>query len=40
MAMLKVIEVMASSTHSFEDTIRNAVKQAGGKWEIIRSAYV
>lgn len=40
MAILKVIEVMANSTESFEDAIRNAVKQAGKSVKNIRSAYV
>ncbi len=40
MAILKVIEVMANSTSSFEDAIRNAVKQAGKSVKNIRSAYV
>ena len=40
MAVLKVIEVMANSTESFEDAIRNAVKQAGKSVKNIRSAYV
>ncbi len=40
MAVLKVIEVMANSTESFEDAIRNAVKHAGKSVNNIRSAYV
>ncbi|MAZ73561.1 MAG: dodecin [Flavobacteriaceae bacterium] len=40
MAILKVIEVMANSSESFEDAIRNAVKQAGKSVKNIRSAYV
>ena len=40
MAVLKVIEVMANSPESFEDAIRNAVKQAGKSVKNIRSAYV
>ena len=40
MAVLKVIEVMANSSESFEDAIRNAVKQAGKSVKNIRSAYV
>lgn len=40
MAVLKVIEVMANSTDSFEDAIRSAVKQAGKSIKNIRSAYV
>lgn len=40
MAVLKVIEVMANSTESFEDAIRNAVKHAGKSVKNIRSAYV
>tara|TARA_R110002072_G_scaffold303113_1_gene494112 strand:+ start:2594 stop:2794 length:201 start_codon:yes stop_codon:yes gene_type:complete len=40
MAVLKVIEVMANSTESFEGAIRNAVKQAGKSVKNIRSAYV
>lgn len=40
MAILKVIEVMANSTVSFEDAIQNAVKQATKSIKNIRSAYV
>lgn len=40
MAILKVIEVMANSTESFEGAIQNAVKQAGKSVKNIRSAYV
>ena len=40
MAVLKVIEVMANSNESWEDTARNAVKQAGKSVKNIRSAYI
>jgi dodecin len=40
MAVLKVIEVMANSTNSFEDAVRNAVKHAGKSVKNIRSAYI
>ncbi|MGB0788919.1 MAG: dodecin family protein [Marinirhabdus sp.] len=40
MAIIKVIEVMANSTESWEDATRNAVKQAGRSIKNIRSAYV
>ncbi|QIE60170.1 dodecin domain-containing protein [Rasiella rasia] len=40
MAIIKVIEVMANSTESFEDAVKNAVKQAGKSVKNIRSAYV
>tara|TARA_R100000935_G_scaffold13736_1_gene27403 strand:+ start:3492 stop:3692 length:201 start_codon:yes stop_codon:yes gene_type:complete len=40
MAVLKVIEVMANSTESFEDAVRNAVKHAGKSVKNIRSAYI
>jgi flavin-binding protein dodecin len=40
MAVLKVIEVMANSTESWEDATRKAVQQAGKSVKNIRSAYV
>ena len=40
MAVLKVIEVMANSTESFDDAVRNAVKHAGKSVKNIRSAYI
>ncbi|MAN58545.1 MAG: dodecin [Flavobacteriaceae bacterium] len=40
MAVLKVIEIMANSTESWEDATRKAVKQAGKSVKNIRSAYV
>jgi len=40
MAVLKVIELLASSDKSWEDAIRNAVKTAGTTVKGIRSVYV
>jgi dodecin len=40
MAVLKVIELLASSEKSWEDAIRNAVKTAGKSVKGIRSVYV
>ena len=40
MAVLKVIEIMASSPKSWEDATANAVKMAGKTVEEIRSVYV
>lgn len=40
MAVLKVIEVMASSENSWEEAAQNAVKQAAKSVKNIRSAYV
>jgi flavin-binding protein dodecin len=40
MAVLKVIEIMASSEKSWEDATRNAVKTAGKTVKGIRSVYV
>ena len=40
MAVLKVIELLASSDKSWEDAIRNAVKTAGKTVKGIRSVYV
>lgn len=40
MAVLKVIEIMASSTISWEDAAANAVKTAGKTVKEIRSVYV
>jgi len=40
MAIMKVIEVMANSTESWEDAARNAVKHASKTVKNIQSAYV
>lgn len=40
MAVLKVIEVLANSTVSWEDATRNAVKHASKSVKQIRSVYV
>lgn len=40
MAVLKVIEIMASSPKSWEDATANAVKMAGKTVKEIRSVYV
>ena len=40
MAVLKVIEIMASSEKSWEDAVKNAVKTAGKTLKGIRSAWV
>jgi len=40
MAVLKVIEIMASSTVSWEDAASNAVNTAGKTVKEIRSVYV
>jgi dodecin len=40
MAVLKVIELLASSDKSWEDAIRNAIKTAGKTVRGIRSVYV
>jgi len=40
MAVLKVIELLASSDKSWEDAIRNAIKTAGKTVKGIRSVYV
>jgi dodecin len=40
MAVLKVIEILASSTVSWEDAAANAVKHAGKTVKEIRSVYV
>lgn len=40
MAVLKVIEIMANSTTSWEDAIRNAVKTTSKTVKNIRSVYV
>jgi len=40
MAVLKVIEILASSTVSWEDATANAVKHAGKTVKEIRSVYV
>ncbi|MDX2444886.1 MAG: dodecin family protein [Bacteroidales bacterium] len=40
MAILKVVEIMASSKKSWEDATKNAVKAAGKTVKGIRSVYV
>lgn len=40
MAIIKIIEVLASSEKSWEDAARNAVKTAGKTVKGIRSVYV
>ena len=40
MAVLKVIEIMASSAKGWEDAVNNAVKTAGKTVKEIRSVYV
>lgn len=40
MAVLKVIEIMASSSKGWEDAVSNAVKTAGKTVKEIRSVYV
>lgn len=40
MAIMKVIEVMANSTESWEDAARNAIKHASKTVKNIKSAYV
>ncbi len=40
MAVLKVIELLASSEKSWEDALRNALKTAGKTVNGIRSVYV
>ncbi|WP_313111955.1 dodecin family protein [Aequorivita sediminis] len=40
MAVLKVIEILASSKESWEDASRNAVKEASKSVKNIRSVYV
>ena len=40
MAVLKVIELLASSDKSWEDAIKNAVRTAGKTVKGIRSVYV
>jgi flavin-binding protein dodecin len=40
MAVLKVIELLASSDKSWEDAVKNAVKTAGKTVKGIRSVYV
>ncbi len=40
MAVLKVIEILSSSTNSWEDATRNAIKEASKSVKNIRSVYV
>ena len=40
MSVMKVIEIMASSTESWEDATKKAVKHAGKSLKHIKSAYV
>ena len=40
MAVLKVIEVLASSKTGWEDAAKNAVKTAGKSLKAIRSVYI
>lgn len=40
MAVLKVIEILASSKESWEDATRNAVKEAAKSVKNIKSVYV
>ncbi len=40
MAVLKVIEVLANSSESWEDATRNAVKEASKSVKNIRSVYL
>ncbi len=40
MSVLKVIEVLSSSTESWEDAARNAVAEASKSVKNIRSAYI
>ncbi len=40
MAVLKVIEILASSETSWEDAVKNAVKSAAKSLKGIRSVYV
>ncbi|PZD76999.1 dodecin family protein [Mesonia sp. K7] len=40
MAVVKVIEVMANSTSSWEDATKNAIKEASKTVKNIKSAYV
>ncbi len=40
MAILKVIEVLSSSEHSWEEATKNAVTQASKSLKNIRSVYV
>ncbi|OAB80585.1 dodecin family protein [Cochleicola gelatinilyticus] len=40
MGVIKVIEVMANSTESWEDATKKAVKHAGKSVKNMRSAYV
>lgn len=40
MAVLKVIEVLASSEESWEDAAKNALKQASRSVDHIRSVYI
>lgn len=40
MAIVKVIEVIASSENGFDDAVRNAVKEASKSVKNIKSVYV
>lgn len=40
MAVMKVIEIMASSKESWEDATKKAIKHAGKSLKHIKSAYV
>ena len=40
MSVMKVIEIMASSTESWEDATKKAVKHAGKSLKHIKSAFV
>jgi hypothetical protein len=40
MAVLKVIELMASSEKSFEDAVANGVKKASESLKNVRSAFI
>lgn len=40
MAVLKVLEIMANSSESWEDATKNAIKEAAKTVKNIRSAYI
>lgn len=40
MAVLKVLEIMANSTESWEDATKNAIKEASKTVKHIKSAYI